>query len=125
MRINLKHNPTLTQRAKELRRDMTKEERRLWYGFLRDYTPRFLRQKVIDTYIADFYCAKAGLVIELDGNQHSEREQYEYDLNRTEQMEIRGLKVLRIPNDKIWEDFAGVCHIIDLHVKERQNKERI
>ena len=98
---------------------MTKEERRLWYGFLRDYTPRFLRQKVIDVYIADFYCAKAALVIELDGNQHLEREQHDYDLNRTEQLEIRGLKVLRIPNEKIWSNFPGVCHTIDLCVKDR------
>lgn len=119
MRLNLKHNPALTDRARELRTNMTKEERHLWYDFLRDYTPRFLRQKVIDTYIADFYCAKAALVIELDGNQHLKSEQHDYDLNRTEQLEIRGLKVLRIPNERIWSDFADVCRAIDLCVKER------
>ena len=110
MRLNLKHNSALTARAKELRKSMTEEERRLWYDFLRSYSPRFLRQKVIDVYIADFYCAKAGLVIELDGNQHLEHERHEYDLNRTEQLEKRGLKVLRIPNERIRENFADVCH---------------
>ena len=65
-----KHNPKLTENAKELRRNMTKEEKHLWYDFLKTYPVRFLRQKVIDDYIADFYCHKARLIIELDGSQH-------------------------------------------------------
>ena len=65
-----KHNSVLTGNAKALRRSMTKEERHLWYDFLRTYPVRFLRQKVIDQYIADFYCHRARLVIELDGSQH-------------------------------------------------------
>ena len=67
---HLKHIPELTPRARDLRRNMTAEERHLWYDFLRGYPVRFLRQKIIDGYIADFYCAKAQLVIELDGRQH-------------------------------------------------------
>lgn len=65
-----KHNKNLTENARYLRRNMTKEEKRLWYDFLKDYPIRFLRQKVIDTYIADFYCHKARFIIELDGSQH-------------------------------------------------------
>lgn len=67
-----KHNTKLTDSAKTLRKNMTKEERHLWYDFLRSYPVRFLRQKVIDNYIADFYCHEARLIIELDGSQHYE-----------------------------------------------------
>ena len=65
-----KHNKNLTENARKLRKNMTKEERHLWYDFLKNYPVRFLRQKVIDTYIADFYCHRARLIIELDGSQH-------------------------------------------------------
>ena len=65
-----KHNPNLVGNAKALRRKMTAEERHLWYDFLRTYPIRFLRQKVLGSYIVDFYCAKARIIIELDGSQH-------------------------------------------------------
>ena len=67
-----KHNKQLVPLAKQLRKEMTKEERHLWYDFLRSYPVRFSRQKVLGKYIADFYCAEAKLVIELDGSQHYE-----------------------------------------------------
>ena len=72
-----KRNGELVSRARELRRDMTKEERRLWFDYLRTYPVRFSRQKVLGRYIADFYCAQAGLVLELDGSQHYEPEEQE------------------------------------------------
>ena len=65
-------NRTLLSNARSLRKEMTKEERHLWYDFLRAYPIRFSRQKVLGKYIADFYCAAAKLVIELDGGQHYE-----------------------------------------------------
>ena len=68
--MDRKHNPALTSNARTLRKNMTKEERHLWYDFLRGYPIRFLRQKVIDRYIVDFYCHDARLVVELDGSQH-------------------------------------------------------
>ena len=68
--MKYQHNPKLTENAKELRKNMTKEEKHLWYDFLKTYPVRFLRQKVIDDYISDFYCHKARIVIELDGSQH-------------------------------------------------------
>ena len=67
-----KHNPKLTGNAKVLRKNMTKEERHLWYDFLKDYPVRVLRQKVIDRYIVDFYFSAARIAIELDGSQHYE-----------------------------------------------------
>ena len=70
--MNGKHNKALTPIARKLRKDMTREERHLWYDFLREYPIRFLRQKVIGSYVVDFYCAAAKLVVELDGAQHYE-----------------------------------------------------
>ena len=113
-----KHNPLLTSYAKELRKNMTKEERHLWYDYLKDYPVRFLRQKVIDGYIVDFYCSKAKLVIELDGSQHYSREGLLKDKIRTEKIEKYGLTVLRIPNGEVNHNFEGICKFIDEFVKE-------
>ncbi len=119
-----KHNPALTPYAKELRKHMTKEERRLWYSFLRGYSPRFLRQKVIEHYIADFYCHAAALVIELDGSQHYEPLGAMKDAIRTERIETRGLTVLRIPNNAVNQNFQGVCNYIDQAVQESLHRLR-
>lgn len=113
-----KHNPALTSLAKKLRKDMTKEERHLWYDFLRQYPVRFVRQKVLGRYIADFYCAKAKLVIELDGSQHYEKEGSLRDEMRTAFLEGYGLTVIRIPNNEVFTNFRGVCEYIDNLVKE-------
>ena len=115
--MDRKHNPALTQRARELRKNMTREEKQLWYQFLRTHPLRFLRQKVIDNYIVDFYCHEARLVIELDGSQHYEKDGLLRDQIRTECIEQRGLTVLRIPNNAVWENFEGVCAYIDEVVK--------
>ena len=97
---------------------MTKEERHLWYDFLKTYPVRFLRQKVLGKYIADFYSADAKLVIELDGSQHYEKEEQEKDQRRTEFLEEYGLTVIRIPNNEIYRNFSGVCEYIDAVVKQ-------
>ena len=112
-----KHNTKLTNNAKVLRKNMTKEERHLWYDFLRTYPVRFLRQKVIDNYIVDFYCHEARLIIELDGSQHYEEKRLLNDKIRTEKIESRELTVLRIPNNEVNKNFNGVCEYIDLVVK--------
>ena len=117
MEQNRKHNSALTDNAKALRKNMTKEERHLWYDFLRTYPVRFLRQKVIDQYIADFYCHQARLVIELDGSQHYEEQGILRDRIRTERIEKRGLTVIRIPNNEVNYNFRGVCEYIDFVVK--------
>lgn len=112
-----KHNVKLTDNAKTLRKNMTKEERHLWYDFLRTYPVRFLRQKVIDNYIVDFYCHQARIIIELDGSQHYEEKGLLKDNIRTQKIESRNLTVIRIPNNEINRNFEGVCEYIDLCVK--------
>ena len=96
---------------------MTKEERHLWYDFLRQYPIRFLRQKIIDNYIVDFYCHEARLIIELDGSQHYEKNGLLKDKIRTEKIETRNLTVIRIPNNEVNQNFDGVCEYIDRWVK--------
>ena len=103
--------------AKALRKSMTPWERKLWYDFLRDYPVRFQRQKAIGNYIVDFYCAKIGFVIELDGGGHYTPEQEERDAFRTKDLERMRLTVMRICNLDIDRNFRGVCESIDLTVK--------
>jgi len=104
--------------AKALRKNMTPWERKLWYDFLRSYPVRFQRQKAIGNYIADFYCAKARLVLELDGGGHYTAEQREKDSLRTNELESINLKVVRICNLDIDHNFSGVCEYIDLAVQD-------
>ena len=103
--------------AKELRKHMTPWERKLWYDFLRDYPLRFQRQKAIGEYIVDFYCAKARLVVELDGGGHYTAEQKEKDKVRTRELETMNLKVVRICNLDIDRNFRSVCEYIDMYVR--------
>ncbi len=111
-----KHNKEIVPVAKILRKNMTKEEKHLWYDFLRSYPVRFLRQKVIDNYVVDFYCHEARLTIELDGSQHYSENGLLKDKIRTEKIEERNLMVVRIPNNEIVRNFNGVCEYIDLLV---------
>ena len=107
----------LTPLAQKLRREMTKEERRLWYCFLKTYPIRFHRQFVIDHYIVDFYCHRAKLVVELDGSQHYDPEGQHADATRSAVLEDHGLKVLRFSNLDVNRRFSQVCEAIDLQVK--------
>ena len=103
--------------AKALRKNMTPWERKLWYDFLRQYPMRFQRQKAIGSYIVDFYCAQARLVVELDGGGHYTAQQAEADAIRTKALEAMNLTVLRICNLDIDRNFSGLCEYIDLTVK--------
>ena len=116
--MDRKHNKALIHHAKALRKNMTKEERHLWYDFLRTYPVKFVRQKVLGKYIVDFYSAEANLAIELDGSQHYEEKGLEKDSERTKYLEQYGLKVLRIPNNEINQNFQGVCEWIEHIVKQ-------
>ncbi len=120
--MDRKHNSNLTPLARNLRKNMTKEERHLWYDFLKNYPVRFLRQKVIDNYIVDFYCHDARLIIELDGSQHYEEKGLVKDKIRTGQINKRDLTVIHIPNKMINENFKGVCEYIDLLVKKSHHR---
>ncbi len=113
-----KYNKRLVPYAKQLRNEMTKEERHLWYDFLRTYPVRFSRQKILGKYIADFYSAEAKLIIELDGSQHYEDRNMEKDGERTAFLEAYGLTVIRIPNNEVNRNFTGVCEYIDSVVKQ-------
>ena len=97
---------------------MTPWERKLWYEFLRYYPIRFQRQKAIGNYIVDFYCAKARLVVELDGGGHYTAKQAEKDEVRTKELKEINLTVLRICNLDIDRNFSEVCEYIDLAVKK-------
>lgn len=119
-----KHNKQLIPLAKQLRKEMTKEERHLWYDFLRSYPVRFSRQKVLGKYIADFYSAEAKLVIKLDGSQYYEDGNAGKDTQRTAFLEGNGLKVIRVPNSEVRRNFCGVCEHIDAAVKQSLSQLR-
>ena len=116
--MQAKHNQQLVPLAKKLRKEMTKEERHLWYDFLRSYPVRFSRQKVLGKYIVDFYSAEAKLVIELDGSQHYEERYLQKDAERTAFLENYGLRIIRIPNNEVSGNFRGVCEYIDALVRQ-------
>ena len=109
----------ILRNAQKLRREMTKEERHLWYDFLKTYPLQFKRQYPIENYIVDFYCHKAKLVIELDGSQHCEPKEMKYDGRRTAFLEEKGLYVLRFSNMDVMRNFSGVCENIDRAVQDR------
>ena len=117
-----KHNPVLTKNAKELRKNMTKEERHLWYDFLKGYPLHFLRQKVIDDYIVDFYCHDARLIIELDGSQHYENAGQKADEARDSYLNSLGITVLRYSNADINLRFSAVCEDIWNKLKLSEKK---
>ena len=91
---------------------MTKEERHLWFDFLRYCRPRFRRQEIIGNYIADFYCHEAKLVIELDGSQHLDPNAISYDTKRSTYFASMGILVVRYYNNDIFKNFEGVCQDI-------------
>ena len=113
-----RYNGRLSANAKTLRRNMTKEERHLWYDFLKPLPFMVHRQKVIGNYIVDFYCHSAKLVIELDGSQHYEDTMKDYEERRTRFLEQQGLKVLRFTNLDVVRHFEEVCGMIVKTVEE-------
>lgn len=113
----MEQNNTMRKHAQELRRSMTKEERHLWYDFLKTYPIQFRRQQIFGSYIVDFYCYQARLVLELDGSQHCEPGAVAYDAARTAYLNSRGLQVLRISNRDVMTQFEGVCQMIDMAVQ--------
>ena len=115
----MQHNSKLTPRAQKLRKNMTKEERRLWYEYLHDYPCRFRRQVTFGNYIVDFYCAAAKLAVELDGSQHCEPSELLYDERKTAYLNSLGICVLRISNLDVLRNLRGVCQQIDLVISER------
>ena len=99
----------LKPRSQALRRDPSLAERKLWYEFLRNLPVKFTRQKPLGHYIADFYCARERLVIEVDGDSHFTELGEQYDEKRTAQLQAMGLRVVRVTNAEVLQDFEGVC----------------
>lgn len=116
------YNKSLQEPARELRLNLTPQEKHLWYDFLNNYPVRFRRQRPIGSYIADFYCARAKLIVELDGSQHYTKEGLKYDENRTDVIKTYGFEVIRFSNYEVDTNFDGVCFMIDKAVKERLKK---
>lgn len=114
--MSLPYNHDLIARAKELRKNMTPQERKLWYGFLNKASVRFQRQKTISGFIVDFYCAAARLVIELDGSQHFTEDGKAYDMERSAVLEEYGIRVVRYSNHDIDHSFSDVCEDIRNHI---------
>ena len=117
------YDSKLVPRARVLRKEATPQERKLWYDYLNTYPVRFQRQKPIQTYIVDFYCHKAKLVIEIDGDQHGDPEQIAYDSHRTETLESLGLLVIRFTNAEVRSSFDAVCDTINRAVKHRLSEK--
>ena len=105
--------------AKELRKNQTPWERKLWYEFLRNYPVKFRRQATIGNYIVDFYCPKARLIIELDGGGHYNKKEFERDKKRTERLNEYEVTVIRFSNYEVDKYFYEVCETINKIVNER------
>ena len=114
--MNDQYNKRLSGNAKRLRKDMTKEERHLWYDCLKKLPVTVHRQKVMGNYIVDFYIASAKVVIELDGSQHYEQTHHNKDVQRDNYLSNLGCKVLRYSNADVNHRFQSVCDDIYHHV---------
>ena len=119
----MERNGNLKENSQNLRKNMTREESKLWYQFLSRYPMRFRRQYIIGNYIVDFYCHEAKLVVELDGSQHYTPEIKEKDEIRTVYLQSQGLDVLRFSNSDVSKRFHGVCEAVDMKVKERTGQK--
>lgn len=113
----MKYNKNLISRAKELRKNMTPQERHLWYDFLRYYPIKIYKQRVIDNFIVDFYCHQAKLIIELDGSQHYSEEGLVYDKERSNILNSYNLKIIRFSNYEVDNNFEEVCTTINNIIK--------
>lgn len=110
--FHLPYNPDLVARAKQMRQNPTPAEHKLWHNYLRTLPVRVLRQRPIDHFIVDFYCAALKLVIEVDGAGHFTDEEQRRDAERTGILESYSLKVMRFSNDEVMNRFEWVCEQI-------------
>ena len=116
--MNIPTDNSKLDKARSLRKEMTPQERHLWYDFLRHYPVKIYKQRIIGPYIVDFYCASAKLVIEIDGSQHYEKEGQQHDARRTAYLEGLGLTVLRYSNADVNVRFRAVCESIDNFIQD-------
>ena len=119
--MNSTNNARLSPNARVLRREMTKEERHLWYDFLKSLPVTVHRQKILGQYIVDFYIASAKIVIELDGSQHDEAEGQQKDAERDGYLDSIGCTILRYSNADVNQRFLSVCEDIYKHLPLEQD----
>lgn len=112
--FHLPYNPALNSKAKELRKNMTTAEKKLWYAYFRNFKFRVLRQRPIDYFIVDFYCPSLKLVVEVDGDSHFTEEGQAYDQARSDRLEGYGLKIVRFTNSQVLNEFENVCEQLNL-----------
>ena len=115
--MTIKKNDDILPSARRLRRDMTRHERKLWYLFLRTYPIKVYRQRIVGSYIVDFYCASAKLIIEIDGSQHYDAQGQAYDAARSKYFQALGLRVVRFSNADIHSRFSSVCESIHMLIQ--------
>ena len=115
------YNSSLSERAKYLAKNMTAQERKLWFLYLKSHQLKWYRQRIINRFIVDFYCPQANLVIELDGGQHYSPQALAYDKERTSILKSYGLKVLRYTNYQIDYQFYEVCSDIELNLPKHEH----
>jgi len=113
IRAFFRYRRDLKARARDLRHDPTPAERKLWFDFLSTHFEKFTRQKPLGRYVADFYCARHRLVIELDGDSHFSETGKHYDQTRTETLVVQGISVIRFTNADVLQQFEAVCARID------------
>ncbi len=109
----------LEKYAKEMRKNQTDEERKLWYNYLKKIKPRFHRQKIFGKYIVDFYCPQLKIILEIDGIQHYDEKARIYDAKRTEFLEKQGYSVIRFDNSEVNKDYYNTIYYIARHCEEK------
>jgi very-short-patch-repair endonuclease len=113
IRAFFRYRRNLKARSRDLRRDPTPAERKLWFDFLSGHFEKFSWQKPLGDYVADFYCARHRIVIELDGDSHFSATGERYDQRRTETLGLQGIRVIRFTNAEVLQQFEGVCARIE------------
>ena len=122
--MSVPKNYKLLEAARNLRREMTPQERKLWYLFLRNYPVRIYKQRIIGNFIVDFYCAAAKLVIEVDGSQHFDEQGKAYDWERSAYLRGLGLNVIRYSNSDVKLHFEAVCESIHTTIQKSLDRDK-
>ena len=120
----LPYKKSLIPFAKELRREMTKQERKLWHNYLKNLSVRFQRQKTIGGYILDFYAANIRLGVEIDGSQHGAEEAEIYDALRSEELASLDIEIIRFTNKDVDDNFNQVCLAIGEKIAAKRGVSR-
>ena len=117
--MDKKIDKTLVDRSRQMKKNPTEEENKLWHILLKHIKPRFIRQRIFGNYIVDFFCPKLKIIIEVDGEQHYLEENKVYEEKRTAFLENNGYKIIRFYNSDINYQIKDVEHTIIGACKER------